>query len=166
MKYGINIHVCFYSCFKNDTLFVKDRIIPQGSSDEPVAFYAFMAGAMTNIGDHHILVFDVIKTNSGNGFHPTAGIFTAPSSGFYVFTWTIRVKNDGFHGVELVVNGQEVGALYQHVGPQEDDMSSTTVVTYVSQGEDVFLRTRIGYNHGVIYSTAYGYTSFAGWKLN
>lgn len=145
---------------------VLGRIIPPTSHDGPVAFYGYMTTAMTNIGGHHTLIFDVIKTNSGNGFHSTAGIFTAPSSGFYVFTWTLRVHSDGFHGVELVVNGQVVGALIQHAGHGEDDMSSTTVVIHVSQGGDVFLRTKMGYNHGEIYSNVYGYSPFAGWKLN
>lgn len=114
-----------------------------------------MSYPMTNIVDHHTLVVDAIKTNSGNGFHSIAGIFTVPSSGFKVFTWTLRVHSDGFHGVELVVNGQIVGALFKHTGPEEDDMSSTTVVIHVSQGEDVLLRTKMGYNQGEIYSNAF-----------
>lgn len=148
------------------TLNLEVRITPPNSHDGPIAFYAYMSTSMTNIGGHHTLVFNVIKTNSGNGLHSTTGVFTAPSSGLYVFTWTIRLEIDSYHGVELVVNGQGVGALYQHTGSGESDMSSTTVVTHVDQGEDVFLRTRIDYNQGFINSNAYGYTSFSGWKLN
>ncbi|XP_011421573.3 complement C1q tumor necrosis factor-related protein 3-like [Magallana gigas] len=151
---------------KKATLIRRGRIIPPTSHDGPVAFYGYMTTAMTNIGGHHTLIFDVIKTNSGNGLHPTTGVFMAPSSGFYVFTWTIREFDNSYHSVELVVNGQEVGALYQHAGPGEDDMSSTTVVIHVNEGEDVFLRTKMDFNQGVINSSIHGYSSFAGWKLN
>uniref|UniRef100_K1Q7S2 Caprin-2 n=1 Tax=Magallana gigas TaxID=29159 RepID=K1Q7S2_MAGGI len=151
---------------RNTTQIRKGRIIPPTSHDGPVAFYGYMSTSMTNIGGHHPLVFDVIKTNSGNGLHPSTGVFTAPSSGLYVFTWTIRVDGNSYHSVELVVNGQEVGAVFDNTGSGEYDMSSTTVVTHVNQGEDVFLRTRVDSNQGLIFSSAYGYSSFSGWKLN
>ena len=145
---------------------LTERIIPHTGQDGPVAFYAYMSTSMSNIGGHQTLLFDVIKTNAGNGFHSTSGVFIVPSSGFYVFTWTIRVYNTGQHSVELVVNGQGVGALYEHSGPGEDDMSSTTAVVYVNEGEDVYLRTKMDYNQGTIHTSVYGYSSFAGWKLN
>ena len=137
---------------------------PHASPDEPIAFYAYMSDPMTSIGGHHILTFNVIETNSGLGLLPTYGVFAVQKSGFYVFTWTIRVN--GYHGVELVVNGQAVGALYQHTGSEGGtDMSSTTAIVHANEGEYVFLRTKMDYNHGVIYSSDYGRTSFAGWKL-
>ena len=145
---------------------MTERIIPHTGQDGPVAFYAYMSSSMSNVGGHHTLLFDVLKTNAGNGFHSTSGVFMAPRSGFYVFTWTIRVYNTGQHSVELVVNGQGVGALYEHSGPGEDDMSSTTAVVYVNEGEDVFLRTKMDFNQGVIDTSVHGYSSFAGWKLN
>ena len=132
---------------------------------EPIAFSANMANYMNNIGGPHTLIFDVIKANPGLGLHPTTGVFTAPKSGFYVFTWTIRVYNNSYHGVELVVNGQAVGSLYGHSISNEYDTSSTTAVVYVSERGDVFLRTRMDYNQGGIMSTSYGHSSFAGWKL-
>ena len=150
---------------------MTDRIIPPTNppvnhrDDEPIAFYAYMSTDMNNIGGHHTLIFDVIKANPGLGLHSTTGVFTAPKSGFYVFTWTIRVYNNNFHSVELVVNGQVNGAVYVHGGTGEDDMSSSIAVVYVSERGDVFLRTRIGHNQGVIESNSYGYSSFAGWKL-
>ena len=80
---------------------------PPTNQEEPIAFYAYMSAPMSNIGGHHTLIFDVIKTNSGQGLHPTAGVFPAPKSGINVFTWTIRVFNNSYHGTELVVNGHK-----------------------------------------------------------
>ena len=148
---------------------MTDRIIPPTDHPinpaETIAFYAYMSTDMNNIGGHHTLIFDVIKANPGLGLHPTTGVFTAPKSGFYVFTWTIRVYNNSYHGVELVVMGQVVGSLYAHGGTGEDDMSSTTAVVYVSERGDVFLRTKMDYNQGGIRNNPHGYSSFAGWKL-
>lgn len=121
---------------------------------------------MTNIGGRQTLIFDVVKTNAGNGLHPTTGVFTAPSSGFYVFTWTIRLHDNSFHSIVLILNGQEVGTLYQYVGHGEDDMSGTTVVIHVNEGEDVFLRTKSDFNQGMIHNSPHGRSSFAGWKLH
>ena len=138
---------------------------PPSNHEGPIAFYAYMNAPMTNIGGHHILLFDVIKANLGFGLHSNAGVFTVPKSGIYVFTWTIRVFDNGVHRVELVVNGQVVGALFPHSGAHDNDTGSTTAVVSVNEGEDVYLRTRIDNNVGVIYSDANGYSSFSGWKL-
>ena len=146
-----------------------ERIIPPTNPptnhDGPIAFYAYMNAPMTNIGGHHILLFDVVKANVGFGFHSTAGVFTAPKSGIYVFTWTIRVHRS-IHCVELIVNGQPVGALVSHTAASDNETGSTTVVVHVNEGEDVFLRTTMHYNSGGIVSDPYGYSSFAGWKLS
>ena len=120
---------------------------------------------MNNVGGHHILLFDIIKSNLGQGLHPTMGVFSAPKSGVYVFTWTIRVYDNSYHSIELVVNGQVVGALCSYSGAGDNDTGSTTAVVSINEGEDVYLRTRINYNGGVISSDSYGYSSFAGWKL-
>ncbi|XP_022301102.2 complement C1q-like protein 4 [Crassostrea virginica] len=124
-----------------------------------------MSAPMSNIGGHHTLIYDVIKTNSSHGLHPTAGVFTAPESGIYVSTWTIRVFNNSYHGTdELEVNGQQVGALIAHSGVSDNDTGSTSVVVHVNKGEDVFLRTNMISNNGGIHSDSNGYNSFSGWK--
>ena len=130
-----------------------------------ISFYAYMSSAMNYVGGHHTLIFNVIKTNQGQGLSSTTGVFTAPQSGIYVFTWTIRVLNFSIHCVELIVNGQSVGALVSQT-LKYNGTGSTTVVIHVNEGEDVFLRTMMQFNKGPIFSDPYGYTSFSGWKLS
>ena len=137
----------------------------RNSYNGPISFYAYMSSAMNHVGRHHTLIFNVIKTNQGQGLSRTTGVFRAPQSGIYVFTWTIRVLNFSIHCVELIVNGQSVGALVSQT-LKYNGTGSTTVVIHVNEGEDVFLRTMMQFNKGAIFSDPYGYTSFSGWKLS
>ena len=55
----------------------------------PVAFYAYLSHSEPNPSLNHALIFDSVKTNVGGGYNEYSGMFTAPSSGVYVFTWAI-----------------------------------------------------------------------------
>ena len=126
-----------------------------------------MSASKYNIGGHQTLIFNVIKSNNGHGLSRSSGVFTAPQSGIYVFTWTIRVLVPrSIHCVELIVNGRVAGALASQNLAGENESDSTTVVVNVNAGEDVFLRTYWTFNKGPIWSDGCGYSSFAGWKLS
>lgn len=43
-----------------------------------------------------------------------------------------------------MINNEEYGAVYQKAHVGEYDQCSTTVVLYLNQGDDVYLRTRNG----------------------
>ncbi|CAG2227876.1 unnamed protein product [Mytilus edulis] len=49
------------------------------------AFYAYMSSSENNPGPHHTLIFNQVISNIGNGYNQFTGIFTAPSTGIYVF---------------------------------------------------------------------------------
>ncbi|XP_061185468.1 uncharacterized protein LOC133193519 [Saccostrea echinata] len=132
---------------------------------ETVAFYAYMTSPATNIGPHHVLVFDVVKTNAGNGFHQNTGVFIAPKSGLYVFYWNIRVFNGQYHSVELVVNKDQVGVFFEHSASGHNSQSGNLAVVYVNQGDDVFVRTLANGHVGDVYSDGWGHSSFSGWLL-
>ncbi|XP_048762395.2 uncharacterized protein LOC125670973 [Ostrea edulis] len=132
-----------------------------------VAFYAYMSSDLQP-GIHHTIPFDVVKTNDGNGYHHSSGVFIAPVSGVYVFTWTIRMTLESEHSTELVVNDVVYGAIFMRTHTPEDQNVSGTVVVHVNQNDDVYIRTHVSYpyNAGNIRSDQYSRTSFAGWKLN
>jgi hypothetical protein len=125
-----------------------------------------MSHSTQTIGVLRTLNFDVAKTNFGNGYHPAKGVFIAPESGVYVFTWSIRQGGSNYHSTNFMVNADVLGSLYTNA----DGASSTgtgVVVTYVDAGDDVFIRTN-GFapdNVGVIDTNGAGRSSFAGWKL-
>lgn len=69
-----------------------------------IAFSAYMTHNLSNLGNLRILVFDAIFINEGNGYNHYVGVFTAPRTGLYVFTWTIRTY-DGYYNTQLLVDG-------------------------------------------------------------
>lgn len=131
-----------------------------------IAFYAYMTGRTPSITIQHPLVFDVVKTNDGNGYHATTGTFIAPETGLYVFTWTIRENGDCYHSTQLMVNSGEVGEIFLRSVSGGDFIGTGVVVTHVNTGDDVYVRTHQYWNHCYIESTSGGRSSFAGWKLS
>lgn len=150
--------------------FVERLLSPPSptSSSSGVAFYAYMSAILPFPSIQHVLVFDVVKTNLGNAYHPTTGVFMVPESGVYVFTWTFRTGNNYDHSIELIINRESFGAIYLHSVAGAEVEETGIVVAHVNAGDDVFVRTHstltIGNNH-YIQSNGYGRSSFAGWKI-
>ncbi|XP_062571701.1 caprin-2-like [Saccostrea cucullata] len=132
---------------------------------QTIAFYAYMSKHTPTITIQYPLTFDVVKTNFGNGYHSTTGVFMVPESGVYVFTWTIRIGSNNYHATQLMVNTDELGIIYSYVGSGPDLGGTGIVVAHVDKGDDVYVRTHALWNSGVIYSDASGRSSFAGWRL-
>lgn len=63
----------------------------------------------------HTLFFDVVRTNLGNHYNKSSGIFTAPHSGTYVFTWTAYCFAGGHTYLQLVVNAKLMFILVRTV---------------------------------------------------
>lgn len=136
-------------------------------SPEPVAFYAYMSANEPNPSLHHALIFDVVKTNVGGGYNQFSGMFTAPSPGLYVFTWTIYTGNHGATGFKIYVNHDVIGATY---GETEDvsgdfDSDSGNIVVYLSAHDNVYFRSSFACTTSII-SDELRRSTFAGWRLN
>lgn len=146
----------------------KRLLTPPSTSHNGVAFYAYMSSILPSPSTEHVLVFDVAKTNIGNAYHPSTGVFIVPESGVYVFTWTFRIGGNQDHSIQLMVNREDVGSIYLYTISGVESEATGIVVTHVNAGDDVFVRThstlQIGTGH-FIQSNIYGRTSFAGWKI-
>lgn len=125
-----------------------------------------MIGRTPSIAIQHPLVFEVVKTNNGNGYHPTTGVFIAPETGVYVFTWLMRENGDCYHSTQLMVNSEELGIIQLHSVSGGDFSGTGVVVTHVNAGDDIYVRTHAQWNDCYIESTTAGRSSFAGWKLS
>lgn len=119
------------------------------------------------------LIFDQTETNTAGVYNTHTGIFKAPSSGMYAFTWTLcvdsRIKDEdiGEFGTELVVDGKACGKLHVDTEHAADDACSTGfVIKYVRDGRTVHLKN-IYTNQGRLLSKErQTRTTFSGWKLN
>ena len=119
------------------------------------------------------IIFDKTETNSDNVFKTATGVFTAPSSGMYSFTWTLCVNsriNDGGYGefgTELVVDGQICGILHADTESHEDDACSTGfIIKYVRKTGNVYLRNIYADQGSFLSKESQTRTTFSGWKLN
>jgi hypothetical protein len=136
-------------------------------SPEPVAFYAYMSQNEPRPSLHHTLTFDVVKTNLGGGYDEYSGMFTAPSSGVYVFTWTIYTGLHGQTKFEIYVNHDVLDSV---VGDTDDagdyDSDSATIVVSLNARDHVYIRSAVACSTDIISIQNGVRTSFAGWKLN
>ncbi|XP_052693920.1 heavy metal-binding protein HIP-like isoform X2 [Crassostrea angulata] len=146
--------------------YIRKRIVPATvASTEQVAFYAYMStNTQANLRQHHTLIYDVVKINKGQGYHQDDGIFTVPSSGVYVFAWTVAIQTHGWASVEIVVNGVVFGSTFADGTLSDWEHGSGIVVVETHTGDHVYVRMQENGN-GVVNSNARGRTSFSGWKL-
>jgi len=75
----------------------------------------------------------------GSSYHVHDGIFTAPYSGVYLFSWTIFTVNSDWLETELLVDGQRKS--YVSADSSDTDITPGTgvVLTHVNRGEYVFV---------------------------
>lgn len=146
--------------------FILERILAPTSPDDVIAFYAILSTPETAPSAHHTIVFDVAKTNVGNGYNHFTGVFTAPRTGVYVFVWVIRMAT-AEHSTELVIDNDVFGATFLRAKGGDDGSVSGTVVAQVSTGQAVYVRIHSTYvGDGAIHTNTHGQPSFSGWLLH
>lgn len=148
--------------------FFSERLLLSASSIDAnriVAFHAYISKHTLEITEDYTLIFDVIKTNEGNGYHPATGVFIVPVSGVYVFTWTIRLSLNSRHSTQLMKNTEEVDVIHLSTGGTSTSEVTGVVVIATNEGDDIFVKTLNQFNAGAIESDYGGRSSFSGWKL-
>lgn len=111
---------------------------------EYVAFHARLAaslGSSNSVGQ--ILIFDTTTLNVGEAYNNLTGIFVAPMDGIYIFSTSLcgGKSPDGHNHVDIMKNGQEMGAAYSS-GTGHLDQGSVTVVMQLSVGDEVHVSTQ------------------------
>ena len=107
-----------------------------------MAFCAYIAGPEQSPSLHHILLFDIVKTNIGSAYNSNSGMIVVNSAAFD----------------NMIVNSEAVNDVHS---------GTKVIVVSLSRGDVVYVRTDETYlSHGIIYSgRVNGYSSFCGWKL-
>lgn len=152
---------------KGEEIQHKKRLLENNISDgQMVAFYAWMNNSEANPGSHHIIVFDGVQSSLGSAYDRHTGIFRTPTTGHFVFSWTIISESHGWIYSELVVNSTPFGHLLTNSQDITDDHTATgLVVLSLKQGDDVYIRTSTQPGHGRILSSQYYRSSFSGWRI-
>lgn len=93
--------------------FWTERLLIQEkpTSSAVVAFYAYMSKSLPAYvaTPHHVLICDVVRTNVGNAYHSSTGVFMGPDSGVYVFIWSFHNGWGALHSAQLMINSVDGG---------------------------------------------------------
>lgn len=142
-----------YSCIK---------ILEKNMREKPIiAFNAYLTKTLTmHISTPVNIVYDGLILNYGNAYNPHHGIFTAPSAGLYIFTWTSFVDSGKSFNTELLVNGQGKGVANCHNSNNRGyENCANAVPVVLKKGDKVNIRTT--YANSLIRD----WSSFKGWKV-
>lgn len=133
-----------------------------------MAFCAYMSTTEHNPSLRHIFVFDDVKTNIGSPYNKYSGMFTAPSDGVYVFTWTIFTRPHSYAYCQIVTNSQAFTSMVTDSETVTEIHSTAGVIAVsLNRGDLVHIRTHpTSLSHGDVSSNEItGRASFCGWKL-
>ncbi|XP_060593983.1 complement C1q-like protein 4 [Ruditapes philippinarum] len=104
-----------------------------------VAFSARMSKADSYYVKDERLKFNDVKYSYGGGYSFSTGIFTAPKSGTYLFTYNIESSSKGKAHVCLMIDGSmKTQAL---VGKGPDNNGGNSAIAYIRKGGKVWIET-------------------------
>ncbi|KAM6914880.1 complement C1q-like protein 3 [Lycodopsis pacificus] len=135
-----------------------------------VAFSAaLMESGRGNVGPFTIdtpLKYKKVFSNTGNGYNPSTGIFTAFVSGTYFFRFSMfnNLNPTPNSVVSLMKNNERLVSVWDTSGTDANDMGSNAVVIALQEGDGVYvqlLATRVIYDDEWTYNTFTGFLLFA-----
>ncbi|XP_062595463.1 uncharacterized protein LOC134256817 [Saccostrea cucullata] len=154
---GLCIHCCDGDLCNADCSSASNATVTKPSSPsmpDHVAFHA-IAYSYANPG---VIIFDHVVTNIGSGYDNSSGIFKAPASGLYVFSWSIETYGRLTEGV-LLLNGNEQGMSKSHQSSSYYDTTTSFAVLNLTVNDKVWVRVKSGRAEAT-------HTMFSGWMIN
>jgi hypothetical protein len=121
---------------------------------EHVAFHAVAYSSTTS----NTITFDHVITNIGGGYDNTTGIFTVPTAGLYVFSWSIEAYGQLTESI-LLVNGIQERVSYAHERSSYYDTTTSFAVFNLTVRDQVWVKVITGVAEA-------RHTMFSGWKIN
>uniref|UniRef100_K1PLR7 Complement C1q-like protein 4 n=1 Tax=Magallana gigas TaxID=29159 RepID=K1PLR7_MAGGI len=119
-----------------------------------VAFHA-VAYSPTN---NAVVIFDHVITNVGGGYDNTTGVFTVPTPGLYVFSWTVETYGQRTEAV-LLVNGVQQALSRADEAPSYYDTTTSFAVLNLTLNDEVNINVTMG-------SAQAMHTMISGWRIN
>ncbi|XP_062386571.1 complement C1q-like protein 2 [Sardina pilchardus] len=116
--------------------------------------------------DDRTVLFKRILTNIGDAYNPNTGIFTAPVSGVYYFSFTAFAHMQSssiLAGTALYKNGKLVVSVHElHQGEDNHEYASNSAVLELKAKDTVYIHLEEG---RMVYDDYKGRTTFAGFLL-
>ncbi|OWF47660.1 uncharacterized protein LOC110454072 [Mizuhopecten yessoensis] len=131
----------------------------------PIGYaFSLSLSANTNVVLQSIIKYDDVMLDEGNGYNHGNGIYEIPTSGVYVFTWTIMsgTNNGGSMSTHLMVNGVVRSATDADSDAHNWEAATGLIVTSVSKGDHVYI---LAYSTGQVISDTNNRSTFSGWRL-
>ncbi|XP_062620096.1 complement C1q tumor necrosis factor-related protein 7-like [Saccostrea cucullata] len=119
-----------------DVLYLRYGVLADQS--DPVLFSAYKSSSTGSISTRTIIRFDQTYINIGNHYHTEDGIFIAPTSGIYMFHWTIATGSSAFY-TQLIVGGTSRASNYIPY-PGGEDSSSAMVIINVNKDDHIWIQ--------------------------
>uniref|UniRef100_A0A8C4DEL0 C1q domain-containing protein n=1 Tax=Dicentrarchus labrax TaxID=13489 RepID=A0A8C4DEL0_DICLA len=133
------------SRLKDSETRLKDGEIRLKEKKNMVVFSAAAEGS-GHIGPFNTdttLVFKAVKTNIGNAYSPSTGIFAAPVPGIYYFTFFYHAAGSQEVFLTLMKNNEDVVRTADHRTSHDGaDNGGNAVFLQLKQGDQVYLRLR------------------------
>jgi hypothetical protein len=130
----------------------------------PISFYVRLSQA-TTLNKESIVKFDQVSINEGNHFNSGDGIFVAPVSGTYQFSWTTITVSAKVAETELMVDNVVKDTLHIYIGT--GTISGTKVVLCkVKKGDHVWIQTSNVYASNYFHVANAAKSSFTGMLIH
>ncbi|ESO92006.1 hypothetical protein LOTGIDRAFT_163012 [Lottia gigantea] len=129
-----------------------------------VHFFARMSGTKT-LNMNSIVVFDEEIDDYDNNYNRGDGIFVAPVTGFYQFSWTLFTASKKNIYTELRVDNFVIDVAYDYSSAGSTSVSKT-VICKVKKGNHVWIQTGGQYSENYFYKYVGSKNSFMGLLLH
>lgn len=111
------------------------------SSDQVISqngFVGFTVQAFShrNYTDGEIVVYEEVVTNYGGHYDPSAGIFTCPVTGYYLFSLSTMNPGGQTTATRLLVGSYEL--LYTWARDDSQEHSTTVGISLCEAGQSVY----------------------------
>lgn len=103
-------------------------------------FYVELSGDIT-LQVYSIVKFDSVLIDDGKNFNSGDGIFIAPLSGIYMFSWTIMTYNSKQVYTELRVQNNIKARLNIVLPASERNSVTRVILCNVNKGDHVWIQT-------------------------
>ena len=133
------------------------------SSSAGVYFYV-QASGRRSIPGKNVILFDITRLNIGGGMSMKSGVFTAPKTGTYVFSFSVvkNAFNMDYMEVYLRLNGNAIGFSYISMSLMSTPATMQSTLT-LKKGDRIDL---LKGNNGNLAECSTGYCHhFSGWLL-